>query len=204
MNKNIRKQEVAINQADRERQNGHKGKVIWFTGLSGSGKSTLANAVEIELHRKNFRTYLLDGDNIRHGLNQDLGFSANDRIENIRRVSEVSRLMMDAGIIVMTAFISPFERERRIARSLIGPENFFEIYVNTPLDVCEARDCKGLYTKARAGIIPDMTGIGSPYEPPLTPNFIAECGSKSLNVVVSELRNKIFEFVLADKSVIPT
>ena len=163
---NVHRQALSITRAERERLNGHPGKVIWFTGLSGSGKSTLANALEVALHEKGMRTYILDGDNIRQGLNNDLGFTDTDRVENIRRIAEVAKLMMDAGLIVMTAFISPFRREREMARELIGSEHFIEVHVATPLEVCEHRDVKGLYRKARSGQIPNMTGINSPYEVP--------------------------------------
>ncbi len=142
--------------------NGHRGRVIWLTGLSGAGKSTIANALEVLLHRAGQRTYLLDGDNVRQGLNRDLGFTDAERVENIRRVAEVAKLMMDAGLIVITAFISPFKRERAMARDLIGQGNFTEVYVNTPLEICEARDPKGLYKKARKGELPNMSGLGSP------------------------------------------
>jgi bifunctional enzyme CysN/CysC len=168
---NVHQQALSIARADRERLNGHQGKVIWFTGLSGSGKSTIANALEVALHAQGKRTYLLDGDNVRQGLNKDLGFTDADRVENIRRIAEVAKLMMDAGLIVMTAFISPFRREREMARELIGAENFVEVYVSTPLEVCEQRDVKGLYKKARAGQLPNMSGIGSPYEPPTAPTI---------------------------------
>lgn len=167
---NVHRQALSITRDDREQQNGHKGKVIWFTGLSGSGKSTIANALEKELHAQGKRTYILDGDNIRQGLNKDLGFTDADRVENIRRVAEVAKLMMDAGLIVMTAFISPFRAERQMARDLIGEDNFIEVFVDTPLAVCEGRDPKGLYKKARSGQLPNMTGINSPYEPPATPD----------------------------------
>ena len=163
---NVHRQALSITREDRERLNGHKGKVIWFTGLSGSGKSTIANALEKELHAQGKRTYILDGDNVRQGLNKDLGFTDADRVENIRRVAEVAKLMMDAGLIVMTAFISPFRAERQMARELIGEDNFIEVFVDTPLEVCEQRDPKGLYKKARSGQLPNMTGINSPYEPP--------------------------------------
>ncbi|QXH51546.1 adenylyl-sulfate kinase [Pseudomonas fakonensis] len=168
---NVHRQALSIGRQDRERLNGHAGKVIWFTGLSGSGKSTLANALEKELHAQGMRTYILDGDNIRQGLNKDLGFTDADRVENIRRVAEVARLMMDAGMVVMTAFISPFRAERQMARELIGEQHFMEVFVDTPLEVCEQRDPKGLYKKARNGQLPNMTGIHSPYEPPVTPEF---------------------------------
>ena len=168
---NVHRQALSITREDREHLNGHPGKVIWFTGLSGSGKSTIANALEKALHAQGKRTYILDGDNIRQGLNKDLGFTDADRVENIRRVAEVAKLMLDAGLIVMTAFISPFRQEREMARQLIGAENFVEVYVYTALEVCEQRDVKGLYKKARSGQLPNMSGIGSPYEPPLSPQF---------------------------------
>ena len=169
---NVHRQALSITRADRERLNGHTGKVIWFTGLSGSGKSTLANALEKELHAQGKRTYILDGDNIRQGLNKDLGFTDTDRVENIRRVVEVAKLMMDAGLIVMTAFISPFRAEREMARELISADNFIEVFVDTPLDVRAQRDPKGLRKKARSGQLPNMTGINSAYEPPAQPDMV--------------------------------
>lgn len=184
---NVHRQALSITRSDRERLNGHKGRVIWFTGLSGSGKSTLANALEVELHARGMRTFILDGDNIRQGLNKDLGFTEADRVENIRRIAEVAKLMMEAGLIVMTAFISPFRREREMARQLVGAENFFEVYINTSLDVCEQRDPKGLYKKARAGKIPNMTGINSPYEPPEAPEFEGNAGTKTVDALVQDL-----------------
>lgn len=184
---NVHKQDLSISRVERERLNGHAGKVIWFTGLSGSGKSTLANALEIELHGRGMRTYILDGDNVRQGLNKDLGFTEADRVENIRRIAEVAKLMMDAGIIVMTAFISPFRREREMARDLIGQDNFLEVYVSAPLEVCEQRDVKGLYKRARAGKIPNMTGINSPYEEPSFPSYRADTSGASLDTLVKDL-----------------
>jgi bifunctional enzyme CysN/CysC len=175
---NVHKQALSITRAEREHLNGHKGKVIWFTGLSGSGKSTIANALEKELHALGKRTYILDGDNIRQGLNKDLGFTDADRVENIRRVAEVAKLMMDAGLIVMTAFISPFRAERQMAKELVGNENFLEVFVDTPLEICEKRDPKGLYKKARSGQLPNMTGINSPYEQPENPSLIFTQHSK--------------------------
>ena len=159
--------------------------MVWFTGLSGSGKSTLANALEVALHQQDLRTYVLDGDVIRQGLSKDLGFSKEDRVENIRRIAEVAKLMMDAGLIVLTAFISPFRQERAMARDLIGSDSFIEVYVDTPLDICEQRDLKGLYKKAREGKIPNMTGINSLYEAPEAPDY--RTGRKSLLDSVSEL-----------------
>jgi bifunctional enzyme CysN/CysC len=169
---NVHTQTLSINREHRERKHGHKGKVIWFTGLSGSGKSTLANALEVELYQMGKHTYLLDGDNIRQGLNKDLGFTDVDRIENIRRIAEVSKLMMDAGLIAITAFISPFKQEREMARKLIGEDNFIEIYVDTPIKICEQRDPKGLYKKVRSGKLPNFSGISSPYEAPDKPSII--------------------------------
>jgi adenylyl-sulfate kinase len=160
------KQAYQIGVADREQAMNQHGQVLWFTGLSGSGKSSLANAAEVALHQLGKHTFLLDGDNLRHGLNGDLGFSNKDRTENIRRVAEVANLMADAGLIVLTAFVSPFEADRQAAANIIGNERFTEIFVDCPLDVCESRDVKGLYAKARSGEIPDFTGISSPFEAP--------------------------------------
>jgi bifunctional enzyme CysN/CysC len=184
---NVHSQALSISRSERERLNGHPGKVIWFTGLSGSGKSTLANALEVELHARGMRTYILDGDNVRQGLNKDLGFTDADRVENIRRIAEVARLMLDAGLVVMTAFISPFARERQMARELIGAENFVEVYVSTPLAVCEERDVKGLYRKARAGQLPNLSGIGSPYEAPASPDCVIDAGNHDLQQSVRQL-----------------
>jgi bifunctional enzyme CysN/CysC len=190
---NVHKQALSITRADREEINGHKGKVVWFTGLSGSGKSTIANALEVELHAQGRRTYILDGDNVRQGLNRDLGFTDADRVENIRRIAEVARLMMDAGLIVMTSFISPFRQEREMARELIGPERFIEVYVNTSLEDCEQRDVKGLYKKARAGLLPNMSGIGSAYEAPerpqITLNGSTSTIEESVNCLIHALRD---------------
>ncbi|WP_423456857.1 sulfate adenylyltransferase subunit CysN [Ottowia sp. VDI28] len=184
---NVHRQLLSITRQDRERLNNHQGKVIWFTGLSGSGKSTIANALEKELHAQGKRTYILDGDNIRQGLNKDLGFTDADRVENIRRAAEVAKLMMDAGLIVMTAFISPFRAERQMARELIGEENFIEVFVDTPLEVCEHRDPKGLYKKARHGLLPNMTGINSPYEPPDTPAVVVEAATTATKDAVAQV-----------------
>ena len=184
---NVHRQALSITRQDRELLNGHKGKVVWFTGLSGSGKSAISNALEKELHAQGRRTYILDGDNIRQGLNRDLGFTDADRVENIRRVAEVAKLMMDAGLIVMTAFISPFRQERELARSLIGSENFVEVYVATPLAVCEQRDPKGLYKKARSGLLPNMTGLTSPYEPPDRPDMTINTADIPVSEVVKRL-----------------
>ncbi len=164
---NIHLQSLSITKELREKINGHKGQVLWLTGLSGSGKSTIANALEKQLYAEGKKTYVLDGDNIRHGLNKDLGFTDKDRVENIRRVAEVAKLMCDAGLIVITAFISPFRTEREMARSLFQSDEFKEIFISTPLKIAEQRDPKGLYKKARSGEIPNFTGINSPYEKPI-------------------------------------
>lgn len=168
---NIHRQKLDVDKTARRILNGHTSKVFWFTGLSGSGKSTIADAMASALHARGIRTYLLDGDNIRHGLNKDLGFSDADRIENIRRVAEMAKLMVDAGLVVLTAFISPFRSERDMARQMFESDEFIEVFVDTPLDICEQRDAKGLYKKARAGDIPNFTGIGSPYEEPEHPDI---------------------------------
>ncbi|MXP59189.1 adenylyl-sulfate kinase [Pantoea sp. Taur] len=160
-----------VTREEREQQHGHQGVVLWFTGLSGSGKSTVAGALEQALHRAGVSTYLLDGDNVRHGLCRDLGFSDDDRKENIRRVGEVAKLMVDAGLVVLTAFISPHRTERQMVRDLLGAGQFVEVYVDTPLAVCEARDPKGLYKKARAGELRNFTGIDSVYEAPDAPEI---------------------------------
>ena len=160
----------AISKEDRERQNGHKGHVLWFTGLSGSGKSTVASAVERELHQQGIRTFILDGDNVRTGLNSDLDFGAASREENIRRIAHVSALMKDAGIVVLSAFVSPYQKDRDFVRACAA-EDFSEIFISTPLEVCEQRDVKGLYAKARAGEISNFTGISAPFEAPRNPEL---------------------------------
>jgi bifunctional enzyme CysN/CysC len=164
---NIAWQELDVDKAAHARLKSQTPCILWFTGLSGSGKSTIANLVEKRLHAMGRHTYVLDGDNVRHGLNRDLGFTDADRVENIRRVAEVASLFVDAGVIVLVSFISPFRSERRMARETVGEDEFLEIYVDTPLEICEGRDPKGLYQKARAGKIANFTGIDSPYEPPI-------------------------------------
>lgn len=169
MNGQVHQQRVAIGPAQREALLHHPGAVIWLTGLSGAGKSSIANALEVLLHRDGVHTCLLDGDNLRLGLNCDLGFTDTDRVENIRRVAEVARLMQDAGLVVICAVISPFARAREAARARIGAGRFIEVFIDTPLATCEARDPKGLYRRARAGLIAHFTGISSPYEAPREP-----------------------------------
>ncbi|MBT5506008.1 MAG: adenylyl-sulfate kinase [Flammeovirgaceae bacterium] len=171
MNENLIRHTHPISKSDRLKNNGHQAKVIWLVGLSGSGKSTLAGNIEAILHQKGYKTYLLDGDNVRLGLNNDLGFSSTDRTENIRRIAEVARLFNEAGIIVLSAFISPLAADRAQAQRLIGSENFIEIFIDCPLHVCEKRDVKGLYAKARKGLIPNFTGIDAPFENPKQPDL---------------------------------
>jgi len=171
---NVVWQEQTITRDHRQEQNGHKSFVVWFTGLSGSGKSTLANAVESELHRLGCRSFVLDGDNVRHGLCGDLGFSEDDRKENIRRIAEMTRLFVEAGVIALTAFISPIRADRQKVRDLIPEGDLVEVYCDCSLETCEQRDVKGLYKKARAGIIKNYTGISSPYEAPKTPEIVVD------------------------------
>jgi adenylylsulfate kinase len=183
-----------VNYKNRESLLNQRSKLLWFTGLSGSGKSTLANEVEYRLHNLGFKTYLLDGDNIRDGINNDLHFSKKDRVENIRRIGEISKLMMDAGLIVLSAFISPFKTDRVMLSSLVGEDKFFEIYVDCPLSICEERDVKGLYKKARSGMIQNFTGIDSPYEIPISPKVHIHSDKEN----VDESVRKIVEAVLCD------
>ena len=168
--------------------------ILWFTGLSGSGKSTIANAVELELFKRGRKTYLLDGDNVRHGLNKDLGFSEQDRIENIRRIGEVAKLFVDSGLIVLTAFISPFKSDRQIARSLVKYDEFIEVFIDTPLEVCEQRDPKGLYKKARDGAIKNFTGISSPYEVPEDAQIHIKTDEHSIQKCVNMVINYLIKF----------
>jgi len=193
---NLTWQKLDITREVRAEKLGQKPVTIWFTGLSGSGKSTLANELEKVLTLQGKHTMLLDGDNIRMGLNQDLGFDEKGRIENIRRIAEVSKLMNDAGLIVLTAFISPYESDREKAREIIGEENFIEVYVSTPLEVCEERDVKGLYKKARDGKIPNFTGISSPYEAPRNPSIVIDTSKVSLEQAVEAVMHKIDEFCI--------
>jgi adenylylsulfate kinase len=178
---------ATVTRARREMQNGHRGAIIWFTGLSGSGKSTLAHAVEEILHQQGSRTFVLDGDNVRHGLCSDLGFSNKDREENIRRIGETAKLFMEAGVIVLTAFISPFRADRERVRDMIEHGNFIEIYCDAPIETCESRDVKGMYKKARAGLIPEFTGITSPYETPENPELTVNTGEATLNECVDQV-----------------
>jgi len=194
--KNIKWHSLSVDRNKLEKMRGHKSMVLWFTGLSGSGKSTLANAVNEVLHLDGLSTYVLDGDNIRHGLCKDLGFSDADREENIRRIGEVANLFMNAGIITITAFVSPFIRDREKVKNIIGSKDFIEVYCAADIDICEKRDTKGLYKKARMGEIKDFTGISSPYEVPENPEIIVETGTldldKSVNQIINFLKEENF------------
>ena len=185
----------SIDKTQREKKNGHKSYLIWFTGLSGSGKSTIANMVEIALFKKGFSTYILDGDNIRKGINNDLNFSSEDRSENLRRIAEISNLMLDCGVLTLAAFVSPLICHRHKVKQIVGADNFIEIYINTSLEECEKRDVKGLYKKARNGEINNMTGISSPYEAPVSPDLeVITHGysvEESVNSVLQFLNKKL-------------
>ena len=178
---------ATVTRARREAQNGHRSAIIWFTGLSGSGKSTLAHAVEDCLHQRGCRSFVLDGDNVRHGLCGDLGFSVHDRQENIRRIGEMAKLFMEAGVIVLTAFISPYRADRQRVRGMVERGDFIEIYCDAPIEVCESRDVKGMYKKARAGQIAEFTGISSPYEDPEHPDLTVETGRLELDECVRQV-----------------
>jgi adenylylsulfate kinase len=190
---------ATVTRAERAQQRGHRSAILWFTGLSGAGKSTLANAVNAALFEKGLSCYVLDGDNIRHGLCRDLGFSDADREENIRRIGEVAKLFLDAGVVVLTAFVSPFRADRDRARALVEPGDFIEIHCAADLAVCEQRDTKGLYAKARAGQIPEFTGISSPYEAPESPELRIETGNRDLEACVAQVLTH-----LESAGVIPT
>ncbi|MGR5146640.1 adenylyl-sulfate kinase [Photobacterium alginatilyticum] len=197
MNENIVWHDQVISQEARAAQKNQKPVILWFTGLSGSGKSTIANAVEKKLFDKKCHSYLLDGDNVRHGLNKDLSFSDLERIENIRRIGEVSKLFVDSGLIVLTAFISPFIGDRQLVRELVNNDEFVEVYIDTPLEVCESRDPKGLYKKARAGEIKNFTGIDSSYEAPISP----EVHVKTAELSIEECAGQVVSY-LAEKGYI--
>jgi bifunctional enzyme CysN/CysC len=184
---NIFWSEGKVTREARERRNHHKGAIVWLTGLSGAGKSTVAAELERELFVKGLHTYILDGDNIRHGLSANLGFSPEDRTENIRRVAEVARLLMDAGVMVITAFISPYRDDRKLARSLVDEGEFIEVFVDAPLTVCEERDPKGLYKKARAGEIANFTGVSAPYEPPDVAEIVVHTDQQTPSECVAQI-----------------
>jgi adenylylsulfate kinase len=199
MNTNIIWHHATVTRERRERLNKHRAKLLWFTGLSGAGKSTLAHVLEEELYQRGCRTYVFDGDNVRHGLCRDLGFSIEDRSENIRRIGEMAKLFVDAGVIALTAFISPIREDRERVRGLFPHGDFIEVYVKCSLEACEARDVKGLYKKARAGEIPQFTGISSPYEPPLDPEITIDTENRSIEDCVDEI-----QAILESRGIIPT
>ncbi len=184
---NIIKHQFKIGRKERESLKDQKAVLIWFTGLSGSGKSTIANTLEEELYKRKFHTYILDGDNTRQGINSDLDFSESSRKENIRRVGEIAYLMVDAGLMVLASFISPFEKDRENIRTKLGTDRFIEVFVNCPIEICEQRDVKGLYTKARKGEIKNFTGIDSPFETPKSPNIIVNSQTESLDESVQKI-----------------
>ncbi|EPR74782.1 Adenylylsulfate kinase [Winogradskyella psychrotolerans RS-3] len=193
MSLNTVRHDYKITKADRERINDHRSFLVWFTGLSGSGKSTLANLVEVELHKRNISTFSLDGDNIREGINKDLTFAPEDRTENIRRIAEIANLMVDAGVVTFAAFVSPYIKDRENIKTIVGKENFIEIYINTSLEECERRDVKGLYKKARAGEIKNMTGISAPYEAPVNPDLEIVTDNQSIEASVQTILDFIIQ-----------
>ncbi len=195
---NVVWQDTSVNRTHREKMNGHTGVNLWFTGLSGSGKTTLANAVEEQLHQMGFRTFLLDGDNLRHGLCSDLDFSPESRSENIRRVAELVNLFLQNGVIILTTFISPFSADRQMVREIVPEGDFIEVYCNSSLEVCEKRDVKGLYKLARAGEIKNYTGISSPYEVPQNSDIVVDTGSQELKESVHTVLHKLKEMQVID------
>lgn len=192
---NLHFHEHRVPRKEREQRNKHQSRVLWFTGLSGSGKSTLANATEKILHDRGMSTYILDGDNVRMGLNKDLGFSPEDRTENIRRITEVAKLFVDSGSLVLTAFISPYRVDRDEARKIISNEDFIEVYVKADLEICENRDPKGLYKKARSGEIKGFTGIDAPYEEPVNPELTVETAKADIDACA----NQVVEYLINEK-----
>ena len=187
MSKNTTKYQFTVSQSEREKLHKHRAFLIWFTGLSGSGKSTIANALENELHTRNISTYSLDGDNIRQGINKDLGFSSEHRTENIRRIAEIANLFVDAGIVTLASFVSPYQKDREEVKKIVGSDKTIEIYVSTSLEECERRDVKGLYQKARKGEITNMTGISAPYEKPLNADLEIDTVSESIEESVQKI-----------------
>jgi adenylyl-sulfate kinase len=195
----LKRQNFTITKAHRTAHNGHPSAIVWLYGLSGSGKSTIANSLEKRLFEMGNRTYILDGDNTRIGLNKDLGFSATDRLENVRRVAEVAKLMDDAGIIVIVSLITPYEAQRTLAKEILKNERFLEVYVQCALETCEQRDPKGLYRKARLGEIPNFTGISDPFEEPLNPNVIVDTDNSDLNECVVTIAGALSDLLKKDK-----
>ena len=193
MSLNTVRHNYKVTKEDRNKLNNHNSFLLWFTGLSGSGKSTLANLVEVELYKKGISTYSLDGDNIRQGINKDLSFAPKDRTENIRRIAEIGNLMVNAGVVTLAAFVSPYIKDRENIRSIVGEENFIEIFINISLQECERRDVKGLYKKARAGEIKNMTGISAPYEAPINPDLEIITDNQTIEASVKTILDYIIE-----------
>lgn len=191
MRENIIPHSYQVSKADRQTNNKHKSLLLWFTGLSGSGKSTIANVVEQELYKLGIKTYTLDGDNIRNGINKDLTFAPEDRTENIRRIAEIANLMVDAGVVVLAAFVSPYKKDRENIKNIVQEDNFVEVFINTSLEECERRDVKGLYKKARAGEIKNMTGISAPYEAPVNPDIEIKTEENTVEEAVSRILKHI-------------
>jgi len=195
MSKNTTKYQFTVSQSEREKLHKHKAFLIWFTGLSGSGKSTIANALENALHKRNISTYSLDGDNIRQGINKDLGFSSEHRTENIRRIAEIANLFVDAGIVTLASFVSPYQKDREDVKKIVGTDKTIEIYISTSLEECERRDVKGLYQKARKGEITNMTGISAPYEKPLNADLEidtqSECVEESVQKILQLIDKRV-------------
>ncbi len=195
MQENVIPHSFGVSVAERRKLKKHNSFLIWFTGLSGSGKSTVANAVELALHERGKHTYILDGDNVRHGLNKDLSFAPEDRSENIRRIAELANLFVDAGVVVLAAFVSPYKKDREMIKNVVKDVNFVEVFVDTPLAECERRDVKGLYAKARQGLIKDFTGINAPYEPPENPDVRIDTTqvtvAEAANIVINAIANKL-------------
>ena len=197
MSKNVFKQQFSVTSEQRNKLNRHNSFVIWFTGLPGSGKSTLANALEIRMYKKNIRTMTLDGDNIRRGINSELGFSEEEREENLRRIAYISKIMIDAGVVCLSAFVSPLNKYRSMIKTIVGEGNFVEVFVNTPNEICEKRDVKGLYAKARKGEINDFTGVNAPFENPLNPDIVIDNSNSDIEASV----DKLFDFI--EKKLVP-
>lgn len=197
-NNNVKWHQPTVTREKREARNRHKSYILWFTGLSGSGKSTLAHAIEEELYRMGCNTFVFDGDNVRHGLNKDLGFSQEDRKENIRRIGEMCKLFIEAGVIALTAFISPYIKDRNTVRQMVKDHDFIEIYCDCSLDICEKRDVKGSYAKARKGEIPDFTGISAPYEVPENPEIIVSTGRDTLE----QCMDKVIKYLIDNNLIV--
>lgn len=199
MANNLYKPQYSVTANKRAEQKHQRPLLVWITGLSGAGKSTIANNLDIELNKQGFHTFYLDGDNIRSGINNNLGFSPEDRKENLRRVAEIAKLMLDAGLVCIGAFIAPYEEDRNLVRDIVGENNYFEIFMDTPLEICEARDVKGLYAKARRGEIKDFTGISAPYQRPTCPNLVIKTENTSIEEAVNHIVTAIYDRIKSER-----